>query len=223
MGRVPFVVQGATIVDGSGGDPWPGDVRVGADGLIAALGSGLTAGEEEEVVDAGGRVLAPGFVDMHSHSDLYTLVRPVDGGAAPLGDAPKLVQGCTTQVFGQDGISAAPVHDHDVEDYAAYIAGLDGFLEPARWTWRSFGTYLGELRDASTTRVAGLVGHSTVRRYAMGMANRPPSDDELELMCDAVDAAMRGGAIGLSTGLVYVPAAYAGFDELVALCRVVAG
>jgi N-acyl-D-amino-acid deacylase len=125
-------------------------------------------------------------------------------------------------VFGQDGISAAPVGEDDVEGYAAYIAGLDGFLEPARWTWRSFGHYLAALRAASTTRIGGLVGHSTVRRLAMGMDNRPPSPDELDAMRAAVALAMDEGALGLSTGLVYVPAAYAETAELVALCEVVA-
>jgi N-acyl-D-aspartate/D-glutamate deacylase len=114
------------------------------------------------------------------------------------------------------------VGEDDVEGYSAYIAGLDGFLAPAQWTWRSFARYLAELRAHSTTRVAGLVGHSTVRRLVMGMADRPPTAAELQDMQGAVADAMDGGAIGLSTGLVYVPAAYATTDELVALNEVVA-
>ncbi|MGH9056335.1 MAG: N-acyl-D-amino-acid deacylase family protein [Acidimicrobiales bacterium] len=216
----PFVLSGGTVVDGSGSDPIRADVRVGPDGRISDLSPSLQPAEGDLVLDVGGRSVAPGFVDMHSHSDLYTLVREEAG--APLGDAPKLVQGCTAQVFGQDGISAAPVADDDVEGYAAYIAGLDGFLAPAKWTWRSFGEYLAALRRSSTTRVAGLVGHSTVRRFAMGMEARPPRSDEMEAMCSLVDRAMSEGALGLSTGLVYAPAAYAGFDELLALCEVVA-
>ena len=217
---VPFLIRGGKVLDGSGGEPVAADVLVGEDGRIVRIGANLPGGEGLAVVDAGGRLVAPGFVDMHSHSDLYTLVR--EGEGPPVGDGPKLLQGCTAQVFGQDGISAAPVHDHDVEDYAGYIAGLDGSLEPARWTWRSFGDYLGALRQHSSTRVTGLVGHSTIRRFVMGMAARPPTPDELERMRGAVDAAMTQGAIGLSTGLVYVPAAYASTDELVALCEVVA-
>jgi N-acyl-D-amino-acid deacylase len=218
---VPTVVRGALLIDGSGAEPAVGDVRIGADGRVSGIAPAITPGEDDVIVDGSGKVLCPGFVDMHSHSDLYTLVRPADG-VAPLGDGPKLLQGCTAQVFGQDGISAAPVGEDDVEGYAAYIAGLDGFLEPARWTWRSFGHYLAALRAASTTRIGGLVGHSTVRRLAMGMDNRPPSADELEAMRGAVARAMDEGALGLSTGLVYVPAAYAETAELVALCEVVA-
>jgi N-acyl-D-amino-acid deacylase len=217
----PTVVRGALLIDGTGAEPAVGDVRIGADGRISGIAPAITPGEDDVIVDGSGKVLCPGFIDMHSHSDLYTLVRPADG-AAPLGDGPKLLQGCTAQVFGQDGISAAPVGEDDVEGYASYIAGLDGFLEPARWTWRSFGGYLASLRAASTTRIGGLVGHSTVRRLAMGMDNRPPSADELDAMRAAVAQAMDAGALGLSTGLVYVPAAYAETAELIALCEVVA-
>ncbi len=219
--RVPTVVRGALVIDGSGADPQEMDVRIGTDGRVAALAAAITPTEGDAVVDGSGHVLCPGFIDMHSHSDLYTPGRPAAGGA-PVGDGPKLLQGCTAQVFGQDGISAAPVGEEDVEGYASYIAGLDGFLEPARWTWRSFERYLHALRDASTTRVAGLVGHSTVRRLVMGMDNRPPTADELQAMQGAVAQAMDEGAVGLSTGLVYVPAAYADTPELVALCEVVA-
>jgi N-acyl-D-aspartate/D-glutamate deacylase len=218
---VPTVVRGALVIDGRGADPQELDVRIGADGRVAELSPAVTPMEGDAVVDGSGHVLSPGFIDMHSHSDLYTLVRPDDGGA-PVGDGPKLLQGCTAQVFGQDGISAAPVGEEDVEGYASYIAGLDGFLEPARWTWRSFARYLGALREASSTRVAGLVGHSTVRRLVMGMDNRPPTAEELQAMQGAVAQAMDEGAVGLSTGLVYVPAAYAGTAELRALCEVVA-
>jgi N-acyl-D-amino-acid deacylase len=216
-----MLVRGALLIDGTGADPRIADVRIGADGRVSAISPSLTPDEAEEVVDGTDRVLAPGFVDMHSHSDLYTLVRPSDG-AAPLGDGPKLLQGCTAQVFGQDGISAAPVGEDDVEGYSAYIAGLDGFLPASQWTWRSFARYLAALRAASTTRVAGLVGHSTVRRLVMGMDDRPPTADELSAMQGAVAEAMDGGALGFSTGLVYVPAAYADTAELIALCSVVA-
>ena len=216
----PLLVRNALVLDGVRDEPEVGDVRIG-NGHVAEVGRSLTPGEDEEVVDGDGLALAPGFLDMHSHSDLYTLVRD-EPDAAPLGDRPKLLQGVTTQVFGQDGISAAPLRDDDLEAYGRYITGLNGFLEPKHWTWREFGDYLAALRATSSTRVAGLVGHSTVRRLVMQMQARPPSERELDLMRDAVDTALRQGAIGLSTGLVYAPAAYADTEELVALCEVVA-
>ncbi|HUY61396.1 MAG TPA: D-aminoacylase [Candidatus Dormibacteraeota bacterium] len=217
---MPVLVRGTTVLDGTGTDGVAADVLL-RDGVVAALGPALPKEPGAVVVDGSGLVLAPGFIDMHSHSDLYTLVASADG--LRVGDDPKLLQGVTTQVFGQDGISMAPVGDHDVAAFADFVAGLDGFLDPAAWSWRGVGEYLDTLRRRSTTRVAGLVGHSTVRRLVMGMEARPPRPAELEAMCAAVDRAMREGALGLSTGLVYAPAAYATTDELVALATVVAG
>jgi N-acyl-D-amino-acid deacylase len=196
------------------------DVAVGPDGKVAEIARSVRPKEGDEIVDGTDRVVSPGFVDLHSHSDLYTLERR--GRAAPLGDGPKLLQGCTAQVFGQDGISAAPVSEEALEDLAASLAGLDGMIPLEHWTWRRFGEYLRALRSTSSTRTQALVGHSTVRRLVMGTANRPPKPDELEAMCRLVDEAMDDGALGLSTGLVYVPAAFAGPDELVALASVVA-
>jgi N-acyl-D-amino-acid deacylase len=211
------VIRGAVLVDGGGGEPHPGAVRVRADGAIGEVAGDLRPGPGETVVDAGGLVVAPGFVDLHSHSDLYSLVR--DGSAAPVGDAPKLLQGCTTQVYGQDGISAAPVRDDDLSAYAPAIAGLDGEVDPAAWTWRSFADHLRALRATSATRPVGLVGHSTIRRFVMGTEARPATDAELAGMRAEIARAVREGAAGVSTGLVYVPAAYADTAELLALCE----
>jgi N-acyl-D-amino-acid deacylase len=228
--RQPLLVRGGLVFTGlgpSGRPVGPGegrlehlDLRVGPAGTVTELGPSLRPGEGEAVLDAGGLVVAPGFVDLHSHSDLYALWRR--GRPAPLGDEPKLVQGCTAQVFGQDGISAAPVGAEGPAALAEAIAGLDGRIPLERWRWQSVGEYLAALRREATTRVAVLVGHSTVRRLVMGTADRPPSPEELRAMQAVVDRAMAEGALGLSTGLVYVPAAYAGVEELVALCEVVA-
>ncbi|MHB8262412.1 MAG: N-acyl-D-amino-acid deacylase family protein [Acidimicrobiales bacterium] len=215
----PFIVKGGTLMDGST-SPRRTDIRVDDNGRVAEIGEHLRASETEKVVDAEGLTISPGFVDLHSHSDLYTMSR--EGSSAPVGDAPKLLQGCTAQIFGQDGVSAAPVEDHGVDDLARSMVGLDGSIEAEQWTWRSFGEYLAAVRRKSATRTAGLVGHSTIRRMVMGLEMRPPNDSELDRMCQAVDSAMAQGALGLSTGLVYVPAAYAGTDELIALARVVA-
>jgi N-acyl-D-amino-acid deacylase len=215
-----WLVRGAAVVDGTGDDPAVGDVRIDASGLIAEIGPSLHPVEGERTVDGDGLVLAPGFIDLHSHSDLYTLVRPDTG--VPIGDAPKLLQGCTAQVFGQDGVSAAPVNPGDRRSYARDIAGLDGTIDPSRWTWRAFADYLAAVRGSAATRAAGLVGHSTVRRYVMGVDDRPPTDDELAAMQGVLAESLDGGAAGFSTGLVYVPAVYSDTEELVALCEVVA-
>ncbi len=216
---LPMLIRGGSVIDGTGGDPFVADVRVDG-GVIAGIAPSIAPTEGDTLVDGDGLALAPGFVDLHSHSDLYTMV-PGDTGAT-VGDEPKLLQGCTTQVFGQDGISAAPVHRHDIDEFSRFLAGLDGDIDRDRWTWSSFGEYLTAVRRGSTTRAAGLVGHATVRRYVMGMANRPPTDDELVEMQGVVADALDQGAAGFSTGLVYVPAAFATTAEVTALCEVAA-
>jgi N-acyl-D-amino-acid deacylase len=219
----PFAVRGVTVIDGTGSEPYVGDVVVDANGTISFVGPASRGGVASggPVVDGGGLALAPGFVDLHSHSDLYTLFREALYGP-PIGDSPKLVQGCTAQVFGQDGISAAPVSDGDLEDHMAFLAGLDGSIPEEYWTWRSFGEYLAAIRASSATRTALLVGHSTIRRLVMGGAAREPTAAELTEMQGALDEALAAGGRGFSTGLVYVPAAYATTDEVAALCEVVA-
>ncbi len=220
--RPSLHVRGATIVDGTGTDPFVGDVLTDEHGLIAGVGQSLDPpGGTCETLEAPGLVLAPGFVDLHSHSDLYTLVREEPDGP-PIGDSPKLVQGCTTQVFGQDGISAAPVSEEDLDDHRALLAGLDGSIPAEAWTWRSFGEYLAAVRASSATRSVLLAGHATIRRFVMGDAAREPTAGELSAMQEALATAFAEGAGGFSTGLVYVPAAYATTDELAALCEVVA-
>jgi N-acyl-D-amino-acid deacylase len=216
-----YLVVGADIVDGTGADPAVADVLVDRGTIVAVGDARSSARHDTELVDGTGLVLAPGFVDLHSHSDLYTLLRE-DAAAPPIGDSPKLAQGCTAQVFGQDGISAAPVSNEDLDDHLAFLAGLDGQLPAEMWTWRSFAEYLREVRGSAATRTAVLAGHSTIRRLVMGNAAREASDHEIEAMQQALARAFDEGAAGFSTGLVYVPAAYATTAEVAALCEVVA-
>ncbi len=216
-------IRGATVIDGTDADPFEADVVVGDDGSIVSVGapSRKAPSAVASTVDGIGLVLAPGFVDLHSHSDLYTLVRELPG-APPIGDSPKLVQGCTAQVFGQDGISAAPVVDGDLEDHMGFLAGLDGSIPTEAWTWRSFGEYRRAVRAASSTRTALLVGHATIRRLVMGDVAREAAASDIAAMQEALARALDEGGAGFSTGLVYVPAAYATTDEVAALCEVVA-
>ncbi len=219
-GAARTVIKGAAVLDGTGADAVVTDVRIGVGGSIEKIAPGLVATEGETVVDGSELTLAPGLIDLHSHSDLYTMV-PADDGT-PIGDAPKLLQGCTAQVFGQDGISAAPVRGNDLEDFTRFLSGLDGTIDPARWTWRSFAEYLTALKAGAATRSIGLVGHATIRRYVMGTDNRHPTEDEMRAMQDLLATALDEGAAGFSSGLVYVPAAFADTAEVTALCEVAA-
>ncbi|MEM9033384.1 MAG: amidohydrolase family protein [Actinomycetota bacterium] len=212
-----MLIRNTLVLDGSGEPGRVGDVRIDGE-LVTEVGPDLSIHPDETVLDGDGLAVAPGFVDLHSHSDLWSVVPDADG--VPIGDTPKLLQGCTTQVFGQDGISAAPIAPDD-DDFRGFQAGLNGRLPAEHWSWHSFADYLAAVRARSVTRTASLVGHATIRRYVMGMARRAPTAAEIDEMRSAVAAALDAGACGFSTGLVYVPAAYATTDEVHALAEVV--
>jgi N-acyl-D-amino-acid deacylase len=211
-----LVLRGGTIVDGSGGPAFRGDVLV-RDGRIAAIGrdadAQLSAAADARIIDVGGLHVAPGFIDTHSHSDLRVLAEP---------DLPmKVQQGITLDVLGQDGISVAPVRDEDVEQVRKQLAGLLGDPDVPR-DWRSVADYLALLDRGAAINLAYLVPHGAVRAGAMGLSARAPDAAELARMVALVRQAMDEGALGLSTGLIYPPCCYGDTDELVALCGAVA-
>ena len=189
-------------------------------GVVSKFDNGTANSSFAEVIDGNNLVISPGFVDMHSHSDLYRFRQGKNGLA--LGDFPKLTQGCTFQVMGQDGYSAAPVRRDDKSDYSQFISGLDGSLPPDEWKWESFAQYLSANSTITGTRTAHLVGHSTIRRHAAGMDNRLLTSAELNIMKQLLRESLRAGAIGMSTGLVYAPASYSNSAELYELATVLA-
>jgi N-acyl-D-amino-acid deacylase len=207
-----YLIKNAQIIDGSGADAFAGDVGI-RDGRIAAVGSAPTAAQR--VIDGAGLVVTPGFIDMHSHTDLeYFRAQAPDA---------KVRQGITTELLAQDGLGVAPVSDENVELLSELTAGLLGALPLDHWTWRSFDDYLQALdRRGLPNNAAVLVPHGPVRIMAMGMENRPAMPRELECMRALVREAMGCGAFGLSTGLIYPPCSYGPTDELVALNREVA-
>jgi len=200
----------ARIVDGTGAPWFRGSVGV-RDGEIAFVkGVREPSANGAERIDVDGDVLCPGFIDTHSHSDLQLFEDPTL--------APKIRQGITTEVLGQDGFSMAPLYrDGAAEDWAEQLSGLAGTTE-REWTWGSVGDYLdAAATDGVAPNVATLVGQGTIRFEVMGMDDREPTDDELARMCDLVDEALEDGALGLSTALVITPCSYADTDELRAL------
>jgi N-acyl-D-amino-acid deacylase len=206
-----LLVRGGVVVDGTGAQRRRADVLI-ANGRIAAVEAGLTAGKTD-VLDVEELIVAPGFIDTHSHSDLRILAEP---------DLPmKVRQGITLDVLGQDGISVAPVRDEDVTQVRAQLAGLLGDPDVAR-EWRSVADYLALLDRGAALHTAYLVPHGAARACAMGLEARAPTTDELTRMTAIVGQAMAEGALGLSTGLIYPPCCYADTDELTALCTEVA-
>ncbi|MER5727828.1 D-aminoacylase [Streptomyces sp. NPDC002138] len=207
-----LVIRGARILDGSGGPSYPADVAV-HEGRIAAIGRIRSGGRR--TLDADGLALAPGFIDMHAHSDL-ALLRDPDHSA-------KAAQGVTLEVLGQDGLSYAPVDDRTLGEVRTAIAGWNGDgadLDPGL-EWRTVGEYLDRLDRGIAVNAAYLVPQGTVRAYAVGWDDRPASAAELDRMRRLVAEGLAQGAVGMSSGLTYTPGMYASGAELTELCRVV--
>ncbi|ONK09338.1 D-aminoacylase [Streptomyces sp. MP131-18] len=206
-----LVIRGATVVDGTGAPGRVADVSV-TDGLIESVGGPLPTGRR--VVDAAGLVLCPGFIDMHAHSDLALLTDPAHEA--------KVSQGVTCEVLGQDGLSYAPADDVTLPQIRRAVAGWNGDPPGFDWNWRSVADYLERLGRGTAVNACYLVPQGSVRMLAMGWADRAPTGAELDRQRELVAAALREGAVGMSSGLTYAPGMYAGKDELVELCRVVA-
>jgi N-acyl-D-amino-acid deacylase len=204
------VIRGGAVIDGTGAPARRADVAVLGDRIEAV--ELLPHAAAVRVIDATGQVVAPGFVDMHSHADF---VLP----GLPTADS-KVHQGFTLEVVGNCGASPAPLtpaRRQDVIDTSALT------LPPLRWDWTSFRSYLDGLgRDGCSINVAPLVGHGTVRILAMGPSDARPTSEQLRDMQAAVRQATAEGALGLSTGLIYAPGVFADTDEIVALARVAA-
>jgi N-acyl-D-amino-acid deacylase len=202
---------GGLVVDGTGARAYRADLGIRG-GRIDAIGD-LAAAPAGERVDVPGRVVCPGFIDMHSHSDLTLLL-------CPTGDS-KIHQGVTTEVVGNCGFSPAPLTDDRADTVRSLHGFFGSFVHDLDWRWRSYAEFADRLGSGGLgLNVAPLVGHVTVRAAVMGYAQRPPSEAELGAMQDLVRSAMREGCFGLSTGLVYPPGAYADTEEVVELARV---
>lgn len=199
-----LLLRGGAIVDGSGNPRYAGDVAVTGD-RIAALGY-LAGAAARETLDVTGLVVAPGFIDMLGQSETNVLV---DNRLLS-----KVTQGITTEVTGEGG-SVAPLTDALVAEDSAWMKRY-GVQED----WRDLAGYFTQLeRTRSTVNIATFVGATQVRMAVVGKQDRPATPDELAQMVALVDTAMRQGALGLSTSLVYAPAIYASTEELIALAR----
>jgi N-acyl-D-amino-acid deacylase len=208
-----IVFTDARIVDGTGAPSFRGHVSVRG-GRIERVTRG-SAPDGDEVVDLDGAVLAPGFVEAHSHSDFEVFAEPTL--------TPKLHQGITTEVVGQDGLGAAPVSADDADEWSARVQTLSGSVDSAP-TFETVEAYLDAVDDADPALNLGmLAGHGTIRFEAMGMAGRTATDEELDEMRALLRESLDDGCLGLSTGLIYHPQIHSDTAELRALCEVLAG
>jgi N-acyl-D-amino-acid deacylase len=201
-----LIIRGAQVIDGSGAPGQRLDVAV-RDGRMRAIASALT-GPAQRVIDATGQVVAPGFIDIHTHSD-FTL--PLNPKAES-----KIRQGVTTEVVGNCGFSVAPALPGRAGELRDYLAASAPWLEVRETT---FAAYMDSF-PATAVNTVMQVGHNTLRLMAMGMENRPPSPAELTLMQELLAEALEAGVLGLSSGLFTAPGCYAAPTEMHALGQV---
>jgi N-acyl-D-amino-acid deacylase len=214
-----LLITGGRVVDGSGLPWFHADVGI-AGGRITAIGR-LGPAECARHVDAVGKVVSPGFVDAHVHGDLALFADPAH--------EPAVRQGVTTYVLGQDGVAMAPASPATLDYVCRYTAGFSGgvlWAEQARSLGEggplTMDRYLARFDRRCAINVACLVPNGNVRLEVMGLETRPPTPDELRRMRPLVREAMEQGAVGLSSGLDYIPSRYAEEAELAALCQEIA-
>jgi N-acyl-D-amino-acid deacylase len=210
--HVDLLIVGGTLVDGTGDPPRPGTVAI-LDGRLH-LGDPDWLPAAARTIDATSMVVAPGFIDLHSHGGLLVLVDPRH--------EPKVRQGVTTEVIGVDGNGYAPfAHRDDLLAFVDLNAGLDG-RPSLDYDWDSVASYLDRYDRGQAVNVAVLVGNSALRIGAVGWDDVPASSRQVASMRSMLREAMEAGAHGLSSGLDYPPGSYATTDELAALTRAAA-
>jgi N-acyl-D-amino-acid deacylase len=208
------LIENGWIVDGTGAPRYKSSLVI-EDELIAEIGVVGRGDGFDRTINAESMIVAPGFIDTHSHSDLAVMVNPYIEA--------KVRQGVTTELLGQDGISMAPLPKRFIAPWRKNLSGLEGDSDELDWDYETTDGYLKALEAKGVgLNESYLIPHGNVRMEAMGLDNRKPSPDELERMCDITRREMEVGAFGLSTGLIYMPCAYADTSELIELCKVVA-
>jgi len=234
-GAPDVLIAGGSVIDGTGADGFAADVAIVGDRLRIlpraaheeapgkASGTPVVGTDDRHagtVIDANGLVVAPGFIDLHSHSGLMLFADPRH--------EPKVRQGVTTELIGVDGNSYAPFQRHeDLEAFVELNAGLDG---DARWTspaftydWTTVAGHLGRLDGGVAVNVGYLVGNSALRASVVGWDERPASDREIASMRAMLREGLEEGAFGVSSGLDYPPGSYADTAELAALSEEAGG
>lgn len=229
-----IIIKKGSIVDGTGKDMYKGDIGI-KDDRIVKIGK-LDGYNAQKIIDAEGLIVSPGFIDMHSHGEITILLYPEAQSS--------ILQGITTMVGGNCGISPAPIKDYwlmqfwefdfwyEIDPYIFYentIQPLDKVKDVIKKkfdidiNWSTFGEFLDRVEEKGTSiNYIPLVGHGQIRTQVMGKnSNREATREEIEKMKEFIREAMESGAYGMSTGLDYVPGAYCNTEEIIELAKVV--
>jgi len=206
-----LIIRGGRVIDGAGNPGYRADVGLQGE-RIAAIGS-IKSSQASRVSDASGLVVCPGFIDMHTHSDVMILANPRHEA--------KVMQGVTTDLIGLDGLSYAPLSPDNLRMMRSYLAGLNGNPNIA-WAWNTVAEFLADFNQKVAINVAYLVPHNALRLETMGFVDRTANAGEMAEMQALMAQGMQEGAVGFSTGLDYFPCRYAKEEELIKICETVA-
>ena len=207
-----LLLSGGTVIDGTGRPRTTADVAVNGD-RISAVGR-LAGASAARTIDCTGRIVAPGLIDVHNHSDGWMLTCPHQTW--------KTSQGFTTEVLMADGISYAPVSDQNWRQWLYYLKSLNGLTLDQYTGWRTLTDYMGLLDGRNVQNAAFHIPYANVRALACGHGRPHPADDfQMRTIREEIRRGMEAGAVGLSTGLDYIEQHYATTDELVAACAAI--
>lgn len=208
--KMKILIKDGLIVDGSSGKPFTGDILIKDDRIVKI---GNIEEKVDKVIEARGRVISPGFIDTHSHSDLAILVNPYN--------EIKIRQGITTEILGQDGISMAPLPKKYIKEWRKINSDFNGDSDEINWQYETTENYLNMMVETGVgLNQAYLVPHGNIRLEAIGLENKKADEKELEIMRQITRREMEAGAIGISTGLIYTPCIYGSTEELIEICKI---
>ncbi len=208
-----YILKGGTIVDGTRAKPYIGSVVI-KDGIIEDIITG-DVHDGENVVDVIGKIVSPGFIDIHSHSDISYFM--------PHKQLSKLYQGITTEIVGNCGVSAIPTSENSLKGVTKYLSSI---LEVSLGNKIEMPKNMIEYKDSLNkaklpVNIGILVGHGTLRGTVMGFDDREPTEVEMDNMCRILDYELKNGALGLSLGLIYPPGSFSNTYELIRLAEVI--
>ncbi len=203
-----IIIKNGEIIDGTGRKGFAADLGI-KDGKISAIGN-LSNADATKIIDAKGLKVVPGFIDIHSHTDVDLINNPKAES--------KIRQGVTTEVTGQDGFSWGPLGGPELD------RSLEEFKKEynEELSWRTLKEFLDNFSSRKfSPNIITMLGLGTIREFVVGLDNRPASEDEMKLMFAEVAKGIEAGAIGVSTGLEYTPGSFATTEELIEMCKAV--